>query len=84
MEKSEFTDHAGMCHDADIIASLDKGRGGKFKNLLVERVRVSSLSLILETPFSHLLSPLFHNIISDNLSLINIYILSPDADASHH
>jgi hypothetical protein len=29
MEKSEFTDHAGMCNDAEILASLDKSRGGK-------------------------------------------------------
>jgi hypothetical protein len=29
MEKSEFTDHAGMCSDADILSSLDKARGGK-------------------------------------------------------
>jgi hypothetical protein len=31
MEKSEFTDHAGMCSDPDILASLDKARGGKYK-----------------------------------------------------
>jgi hypothetical protein len=30
MDKSEFTDHAGMCHDAAIMASLDKSRGGKY------------------------------------------------------
>jgi hypothetical protein len=29
MEKSEFTDHAGMCGDDVILASLDKSRGGK-------------------------------------------------------
>jgi hypothetical protein len=29
MEKSEFTDHAGMCSDAEILASLDKNRGEK-------------------------------------------------------
>jgi hypothetical protein len=29
MEKSEFTDHAGMCSDGEILASLDKSRGGK-------------------------------------------------------
>lgn len=29
MEKSEFTDHAGLTHDAAILASLDKARNGK-------------------------------------------------------
>jgi hypothetical protein len=34
MEKSEFTDHAGMCGDAEILASLDKSRGGKSLSVL--------------------------------------------------
>ena len=31
MEKSEFTDHAVLCQDQEILATLDKSRGGKLR-----------------------------------------------------